>query len=556
MKIQKTLNLGSKMLHFFDDEIVLELCGCGRGFVTVESTESLLGEMITLNVGDGSTTVRYFTGYVERSQQVGNGFQRLFVRETVGVLSRAQNLSLRHATLHNICKSLTEQSAVAFEFPAVADYIDRPIPNFAHVGTGYQLLNSLGTAFGISDYIWQVQPDGTVFVGSHKDSFWHEKPVTIPNSFATEQQAGNSMKLPLIVSVRPGAIINGQRISQVTMRGDDMTLSWQPIANTGEKAQATPLRRQIEKAFPELSGALHLPRLAIIEAISDSAALGDICDQYRPRFAVDVQMLDATGQIDTTVPVFHSVPLPAPFSGAEAGFVSYPQVGSVVEVAFALGNPSTPFIRQVFPFRWSLPQIAAGEQLQQQRAEVLQRVTSCGDWQRQTDHAIQEKSRTREVIADEESRELCERKTTVAGDDLQLVGGYLATHSLAGHSIATLGDLDMAAACNQRIAVGGDVVSAIGGNITEQIAGIRKSIAKAQRLEADTTWLGSKDLNVLALLAQLAQTVQELATAAASHTHTGDNGGNTSPPHQASEITASGAQAGVIAGKVQSITLS
>ncbi|MBO1107910.1 MAG: hypothetical protein ACRDDP_10220 [Plesiomonas sp.] len=578
MKLIKRLNISGQNYHLADENIVLELNGCGRGFMTVESDTSLQGKMVTLDVGDHTLMLRWFTGYVERSQPADNGYQRIFVRETAGLLAHAQPISLRHPTLRQLCTQLTEQCGIPFALPDSADYVDKPIPHFTHSGTGYQLLNNIGAAFGIDDYIWQTQPDGTVFIGSYQDSFWYGKPVTLPDAFAVEQQAGNSMTLPVIQSVRPGAELNGRRIVSVQMSGDEMTLTWQPKNNAGKPAQATPMRRQIEKEFPELAGGQHLPRMGRIEAISDISMLGDICDPFRARYAADVQLLDAKGQPDSSVPVYPAVPLPAVFGGPETGMMSFPHPGTVVEIAFAGGQSDRPFIRQVMPFRWSMPAIAPDEQVQQLRAEVRQRATSRGDWQRYTDQRIDESSRERSITVDEEQRLICERITSVAGNDTLTVGGLTQIQALGGYALATLGDIDLHAVGHQRQAIGGDLAQAVGGSVSqatggsvsryisendetevggdlsEKVAGIRESVAKMQKFVAGSTWIGSESINLLNLFSQMLDVVQDIAKTAAEHTHEGDSGGYTSAPVQAGSFTGCGGRAKQINGQLESIS--
>ncbi|WP_420299466.1 hypothetical protein [Edwardsiella tarda] len=578
MKLIKRLEVGGQERHLADEDMVLELSGCGRGFMTVEATGSLQGQMVTLDVGDHSLVVRWFTGYVERSQPAENGYQRIFVREVAGLLAHAQPISLRHPTLRQLCDHLTEQCGIPFALPDRAEYVDTPIPHFTHSGTGYQLLNNIGHAFGIEDYVWQTQPDGTVFIGSYRDSFWQGKAVTLPEAFAVEQQAGNSMTLPVIQSVRPGAVLNGQRITQVRLRGDEMTLTWQPRNNAGQPAQATPMRRQIEKEFPELAGGQHLPRLGRIEAISDVSALGDICDPFRPRYAADVQLLDAKGEPDSRVPVYPAVPLPSVMGGPETGMMGFPHPGTVVEIAFAGGQPDRPFIRQILPYRWSLPAVGPDEQVQQLRGDVSQRATSRGDWVRETDQRIEDRAREHHIIADEASSCVVERTATVSGDDVLTVGGAARRQVLGSYMLASLGDIDLHTAGSQRHAIGGTLAQAVGGDLnqaiggnasryvaqddsaevdgdlSEKVAGIRKSMAKAQQFMAGSTWIGSPEVNLLSLFGQMLDVVQELATTAAAHTHPGDSGGTTGKPNQSGAFTGQGSKAGQINQTLQSIT--
>lgn len=114
-----------------------------------------------------------------------------------------------------------------------------------------------------------------------------------------------------------------------------------------------------------------------------------------PRYAVDVQLLDADGNPDSSTPVYSAVPLSVPMAGNDSGMFQFPPEGTLVEVGFTGGRPDKPFVRQTMPEGTSLPDAKPGEQLQQQRAEVSQRVTQGGDWERQTDQAIRETSMSR-----------------------------------------------------------------------------------------------------------------------------------------------------------------
>jgi hypothetical protein len=63
----------------------------------------------------------------------------------------------------------------------------------------------------------------------------------------------------------------------------------------------------------------------------------------------------------------------------DSGMFQFPPEGTLVEIAFTGGRPDKPFVRQTVPEGTSLPDIQPGEQLQQQRAEVSQRVTQVGN---------------------------------------------------------------------------------------------------------------------------------------------------------------------------------
>lgn len=533
MKSINRLYLSGDETHLVDVKMVLELSQCGRGFITAKTDTDYTGKLVRLDIGYTDLLLRYFTGYVERSQPSQNGFQKLFVRELVGVFDRMWPCSFQHPTLKQITDYLKEHSGLHFVLPD-AEYVNIPIPHYTHNGTGYQLLNSLGKVFNIPDYVWYQTPDGDVFVGSWADSFWKDKNVEIDNQFSSEQRAGNQMTIPMVQSLRPGVKVNDKRLERVALDNDNMALTWiSPDAITGRAENRTIAQQHIDNAYPELSAGLHLPKFARVEAPTENTTAGDISDPFRPKYAVDVQMVDADG--NNVAPVYNAVPLPLPMAGNESGMFQYPPVGSMVEIAFENGRADKPFIRQVLSHGNTLPDIKPGEQLQQQRQEVSQRVTQDGTWHRQTDQKIIEESMHREVKADTENRTVIARKTTVQATDKTTVIGTSTLMAGAIMQIAE-GDFSQATQANKVIAVGQNMTIDVGQKLEEKIGAVRSSIAGAmQKIMAPVVYLGNEQLNVMQCMLDTLDVVNELAALTASHTHN-----NTGSPLNASAISNTG----------------
>lgn len=549
MKPIVTLKIGAVDTPVSSYEVVIDLSDSGRGFITAKTDSDTTGAVVRLDVGFNNRAFRWFTGYVERDQPDENGFRRMFVREMTGIFEKRWPLSLQHPTLRQVTQALSTASGLQFALPT-ADYTDRPIPHFVHSGTGWQLLNTLGRAFGIEDYIWQQLPDGSVWLGNWAHSRFANLPVEIPNEFAAGVGGGNSVTFPLIPSVRPGVVVNGQRVTRVAIKDGDMTLTWTPITANGTPKVKPPFQRQLEQHNPEIAAGLHLPKLARVENYSEPAALGDIADPFRPRYAVGVQLLDENGANSKGTPVYPAVQLPVTMGGDESGFMQYPQPGTLVELAFQDGRQDKPFIRQVLPNNTSLPAIKPGEQLQQQRAEVFQRVTASGNWQRETDQEIKEVSASRTVEADKETRKLIEREVTVQANDSKTVIGTAkttagaVTHIARGdYTVGTASSMKTSArAADEKIAQGKTV--SIGGALTERIAGVRQSVSAALQLQAQTTSIGTADTNILTLLIETLDLIDLLAQRTANHTHS-----NTGTPTNATEIAQTSAAATTLKGK-------
>ncbi|WP_449549580.1 hypothetical protein [Lelliottia nimipressuralis] len=545
MKPIKRLYLSTDEIHLADASLVLELNSCGRGFITAQTTQDYTGKLVRLDVGYTDLVLRWFTGYVERSQPAENGFQRLFVRELVGVFERLWPCSFQHPTLRKVANWLTEHSGLTFSVPD-ADYSDRRVPHLTHSGTGYQLLDNLGKAFGITDYIWYQLPDGSVYVGGAEKALFADRPVEIPHEFSQGVAGGNSMTLPVVQSVRPGVQLNGERVTKVHLENDTMAVTWTPRNRvTGQPLQKTPVQRQIESHYPELASGLHLPKFARVMNPVEAVKSGNFSDPFRPRYAVDVQLLDADGNPDKDTPVYSAVPLPVPMAGNDSGMFQFPPEGTLVEIGFTGGRPDKPFVRQTVPDGTSLPDIQPGEQLQQQRAEVSQRVTQAGDWVRQTDQTISEASMARVVKADTEQRELVSRETTIKATDKVTV---LGTSTLMAGAIQQVCTGDYSQAVNNRVtSVGGDDDADIAGTQTvttgkdliEKIGQIRKSVAAVQQqIIAPVVWIGSGSINVAQLMLDTLDVVKELAEQTASHSHS-----NTGTPTNATAIRNTGTKA-------------
>lgn len=141
------------------------------------------------------------------------------------------------------------------------------------------------------------------------------------------------------------------------------------------------VRRIVMRLFPEISGMLHLPLWGKI--VSDPLAIeNETSTASHPLYAVDVSMLDDQGELDTTLPMLESVPLPASFAGADRGVFGFPQKDTLVELGFIRGLPSKPFIRTVLVENLTLPKLDANDVLIQQSKSSYQRATNGGSWQR------------------------------------------------------------------------------------------------------------------------------------------------------------------------------
>lgn len=294
------------------------------------------------------------------------------------------------------------------------------------------------------------------------------------------------------------------------------------------------IRRAVERQFPELTGGYHLPRFAKVIAVPDAPAGAGVCDDFRPRFGVDLHVLGPDGEVDASLPVLSGVPLPVPVGGDEMGFYAFPEEGTTVVVCFAYGLPHKPYIQTVLPHGLTLPSVPKGDQVWQHSEACQQRVDADGNWLRQTDGKIQDKAVQREVEAMENTESFQSHTRTVDDHSTESVGGIKKVEALGAlkllsggsASLAAVDDLHQATGRDLNLVVGQKHNATVGGDMEERIQGLRKSVvAVSQRMVAPKTWLGSEGVNVLQVLCDLLDLVHQMNVELAGHTH-----GPTPPP--------------------------
>lgn len=288
------------------------------------------------------------------------------------------------------------------------------------------------------------------------------------------------------------------------------------------------IKRSVARQFPELSGGYHLPRFGRVVAVPDAPAAPGLCDDFRPRFGVDVEVLLADGEPDPDLPILEGLPLPAPMGGQEAGMFGFPEEGTTVVICFAYGLPHKPFITQILPHGLSLPRVPKGDQVWQHSEACQQRVDSDGNWLRQTDGKIQDKAIEREVEALENREQFQSHMQTIDDHSTESVGGVKTIEALGAlkllsggsASLAAVDDLHQATGRDLNLVVGQKHNATVGGDMQEKIQGLRKSVAGvSQLLLAPKTWVGSDDVNVLRVLCELLDIVERMSAQLAGHTH-------------------------------------
>ncbi|WP_448645612.1 hypothetical protein [Pseudomonas mohnii] len=321
------------------------------------------------------------------------------------------------------------------------------------------------------------------------------------------------------------------------------------------------IKRSVERQFPELTGGYHLPRFARVVGIADAPAGAGICDDFRPRYAVDIEVLLPSGEADPDMPMLSGVPLPVPTGGEEMGVYGFPEEGTRVVVCFAYGLPSSPYIQTILPHGLSLPKVPKGDQVWQHSDAVQQRVDADGNWTRQTDGKIRDQAIEREVEAHDNQERYQSHVQQVEHHSTETVGGVkkiealgaLKLNSAGTATVAALDDLHQATGRDFNLVVGQKHNAAVGGDMQEKIQGLRKSVAAvSQQLQAPKSWIGSGTVNLFQVVCDTLDLLQEMNTQLAAHTHVP---GTTPSPSDAAAFSSKAARASTLSTRLKPVTL-
>ncbi|MFH0022809.1 hypothetical protein ACFZAC_14540 [Pseudomonas fluorescens] len=318
------------------------------------------------------------------------------------------------------------------------------------------------------------------------------------------------------------------------------------------------IRRAVERQFPELTGGYHLPRFARVTAVADAPADAGLCDDFRPRYAVDIVVLGPDDEPDPAMPPLTGVPLPLPTGGEEMGIYAFPEEGTRVVVCFAYGLPNKPYIQSILPHGLSMPKVPKGDQVWQHSAAAQQRVDADGNWLRQTDGKIRDQAIEREVEALDNREQFQIHTQTIDDHSTENVGGVKkiealgALKLLSGGSanLAAVDDLHQATGRDLNLVVGQKHNATVGGDMQERIEGMRQSVVGvSQRFVAPKNYVGSESVNIFQILCDTLALIEELANQLAIHTH-----GASPPPRTSTSFAADAVRASELHLSLKEIT--
>lgn len=223
MKLCERLYIGQNEAKVTD--IVCNLAYRSPGTASiVTNIKPTMQQVIAYECGYNNSLTRWFMGYVQSYKQINDNTYSLFCRELSAILRNSLPLAIQHKTLIELLNIVTEITGLQFVIPA-KDYAKTPAAYIVNHSTGYTLMDSLGDTYGIERFTWQQQGDGRIFVGSWNDSAWNGRDIPIPHQFVNKAQI-DSAQIPMNPLLRPGVMINGQRVRNIQLHKEKMQITW------------------------------------------------------------------------------------------------------------------------------------------------------------------------------------------------------------------------------------------------------------------------------------------------------------------------------------------
>ena len=324
----------------------------------------------------------------------------------------------------------------------------------------------------------------------------------------------------------------------------------------------------VKKHYPEISQGYHVPVWARVVSIDESCAAGDISTQYRARYAVNVQILTRQGD-DVPGMIINNVAISGTLADG-AGIMHYPSIGATVELRFAFGDITKPYIAGVLPYELTTPSVAPGEVVIQSSANNKLHLTQSGDMQQLCTGKLTQIAANISIAANKLNSSATAINTAASSHIITTALGKIeqqagALHLLStGHAeLSALDAIHLTSASDINVNAAQKIQQRAAESIDAKVDKSSLSISKSDiKLESDQVSLtgkqikiGSDAVNLLDIIAQMSDLINQIATQLAAHAHTTTAPGSpTSPPLDAPLYAGHASQAATITQQIKSIS--
>jgi len=300
----------------------------------------------------------------------------------------------------------------------------------------------------------------------------------------------------------------------------------------------------IKKHYPEIAQGWHVPVWAVVTTINEDPKEGDLSNQFRPRYAVNVKLLDKQGN-EASSPEMPNIAISGNFS-ASGGIMQPPEPGAIVELNFAFGDINKPYISTVLPYNSTLPSCKPGKVVTQGRKGAKTAIDNNGNISLETDRELKQISTKLTQLANQIKTEATSKTSTTRSHLIENVGGKYQLTAFGALLLLTTGHAELSALESLTLSTASDLNENVAGK-KQVIAGELISMLVE---EGGKINIGNSGVNVVDILYQLIDVVNQLATSLSTHIHPAPDG-TTSAPTNASEIGGQASQANALAEKLK-----
>lgn len=295
------------------------------------------------------------------------------------------------------------------------------------------------------------------------------------------------------------------------------------------------VRKIVLSLFPELESRLHLPQFAVVTAVPDAPDYDSIADAYRTKYSVNVKLLDEHLNVDGSQPEMKAVPIAISGAGQEKGISILPTPGTIVEIAFAYGKQSLPFVRSCLPHRLSLANCDSDSVRLQKDYNSYIEFDRSGNCSRKTNSNISDDCFTYILKAVNKAEILSSENREIKGSSREKISG-LKKIVAGAFKFLTAGSSHFGSGANTNITSGNDTntntgrhynefvlqnkTSTVSGNRTNTTTGHTEETSAVHHvIKAPQIHLGSASENTLKISEDFMQSVISALQVLASHTH-------------------------------------
>lgn len=226
MKLEARINIDGKSHKLVAHDVALRLGEVGTAAFTVQADSKPAGVVLFDAGYTAGLMHRFFIGYVVAAAEKSVKHWQIQCREICDALKIPVHLSLRHCLLPDVLNEVSGTIALDVTTANGKDYATRQVSRFASTGDGFYAMRSVARVFSIADFVWWQTATGGIWCGAWADSVYAQNGNIEINKSLFHGQMRESVLMAALPSIRPGMLVNGQRVKLVRLFDTQTRLIW------------------------------------------------------------------------------------------------------------------------------------------------------------------------------------------------------------------------------------------------------------------------------------------------------------------------------------------